>query len=556
MKTLASFFAVAALLLTCKPAEIVQIDVTPTVANVPDPTFIQRKGAQLVLNNQPISLQGVAFGNWVWDNATTPNPKHHNEADYARLKSMGLNAIRFYLSYTYFEDDNRPYTYKQAGWDWLDTNIGWAKKHGIYLILNVHVPQGGYQSQGKGGALWDVPENQNRFVAWWKAIANRYKNEPIIAGYDLLNEPVTTQSIEQWKTLAERLVKTIRQVDNRHLIVVERLNAIAGNWKDYNGERNLFLVQDPNVMYQFHTYDPFEYTHQTFNWANRPADEFETYPDPSRISVPGDAAWYTGTFDNPTLPAGTSAWTYFEGVKYKVTDPKIKIGMAVCAAAKVGSGGAASGRVFFDDLVIKEYDETGKFVRDVLTLPMEKQDGWYFWSSNNSGTLSVADGGRTGRAFSVSGTTDDANTGFYQSRFIPKAGYSYQVNGWMRGDNVPTSASVRLRVDFETTNQPVLARNKEYLRQALQFYADWGKKNDVPMYLGEYGAGTPCFRDGRGGLRWTEDMIDLNKEFGFHTTYHAYHESSFGWFYSNDALPDPANANTELLTLFKQKFGK
>jgi endoglucanase len=553
MKTLASFFAVAALLLTCKPANPAPDEAGPIggIANVPDPTFIQRKGAQLVLNNQPILLHGVAFGNWVWDNAPTPNPRHHNEADYARLQSMGLNAVRFYLNYSYFEDDNRPYTYKQTGWNWLDQNVAWARKYGIYLIINVHVPQGGYQSQGKGGALWDVPENQNRFIAWWKAIADRYKNEPAIAGYDLLNEPVTTQSIDQWKTLAERLVKAIRTVDNRHLIVVERLNAVAGNWKDYNGERNLFLVQDENVLYQFHTYDPYEYTHQTFSWANRPPTEFETYPDPTRISVPSDAAWYTGTFDNPALPSGTSAWTYFEGVKYKATDPKLKIGMAVCVAAKVGSG-----RVFYDDLVLKEYDAAGVFVRDVLTLPMDKQDGWYFWSSNNSGTFGVADAGRTGKAFSISGTTDDANVGFSQSKFLPKSGYSYQISGWMRGDNVPAGAGVRLRVDFETTTQPILARDKAYLRQAVQFYADWGKKNNVPMYLGEYGAGTPCFRDERGGLRWAEDMIDLNKELGFHTTYHAYHESSFGWFYSDNALPDPANANTDLLALFKRKFGR
>jgi endoglucanase len=51
-------------------------------------------------------------------------------------------------------------------------------------------------------------------------------------------------------------------------------------------------------------------------------------------------------------------------------------------------------------------------------------------------------------------------------------------------------------------------------------------------------------------------MIDLNREFGFHTTYHAYHEDSFGWYFGYNSLPDPANANTALIDLFKQKFGK
>jgi endoglucanase len=48
-------------------------------------------------------------------------------------------------------------------------------------------------------------------------------------------------------------------------------------------------------------------------------------------------------------------------------------------------------------------------------------------------------------------------------------------------------------------------------------------------------------------------MIDRSREFGFHTTYH---ENSFGWYFGENNLPDPANANTALIGLFKQKFGK
>ena len=118
------------------------------------------------------------------------------------------------------------------------------------------------------------------------------------------------------------------------------------------------------------------------------------------------------------------------------------------------------------------------------------------------------------------------------------------------------TATVRLRIDFETTSQPVLARNKAYLRSTLQFYADWGRRNNVPMYMGEYGAGAPCFQNNRGGLQWAEDMIDLGRELGFHATYHSYHEDSFGWYFGYNALPDPANANTALIDLFRRKFSR
>jgi len=56
-------------------------------------------------------------------------------------------------NYVTFEDDAAPNVYKQAGWDWLDLNVQWAKAHGIHLIFNMHVPQGGFQSNGAGGRL-------------------------------------------------------------------------------------------------------------------------------------------------------------------------------------------------------------------------------------------------------------------------------------------------------------------------------------------------------------------------------------------------------------------
>ena len=133
-----------------------------------------------------------------------------------------MNTIRFYLNYHFFEDDANPYNYKQTAWDWLDQNIAWAKKNKIYLILNMHTPQGGYQSQGNGGALWDIAENQNRLIALWQAIVERYKDEEIIAGFGPLNEPVPTVSKTKWNLLAQKLIDGIRQVDKHHLLFIEK----------------------------------------------------------------------------------------------------------------------------------------------------------------------------------------------------------------------------------------------------------------------------------------------------------------------------------------------
>jgi aryl-phospho-beta-D-glucosidase BglC (GH1 family) len=351
---------------------------------VPNQSIIHRKGNKLVKGqNEEVLLQGISFGNEVWTNKTIPLT-HHSEADFKRVADMGMNVIRFYLNYKTFEDDDKPYIYKNSGWEWIDQNIAWAKKYKVYLILNIHVPPGGFQSNGGGGALWENGDNQKRLKALWHAIAKKYAAEPLIAGYDLLNEPVVTQGISQWQQLAQELADTIRRVDKNHLLIVERLNAVNKNWNNVNEDNNFFLIRDDNTMYTFHFYLPFKYTHQYASWA------------------------YMG-----------------EGGKYP--------------------------------------DE------------------------------SVQEG----------------------------AGYT---------------------------------RNKAYLEKELDRYLAFGRKNNVPLYLGEFGLIYHCFKEGKGGLEWTADMLDILQRNKVHYTYHVYHEDNFGLYHGYGKLVDTTRANHRLIELFRKKL--
>ncbi|HEY1405592.1 MAG TPA: cellulase family glycosylhydrolase, partial [Spirochaetota bacterium] len=94
-------------------------------------------------------IKGVSFGNHVWTNPETSSWfTEHSALDYGRIKGMGFNAVRFYINYGLFESDADPYKYKQSGFDWLDKNIADARASGIYLVINMHYPQGGFQSNG------------------------------------------------------------------------------------------------------------------------------------------------------------------------------------------------------------------------------------------------------------------------------------------------------------------------------------------------------------------------------------------------------------------------
>jgi hypothetical protein len=265
--------ALAALTLACAtvpsdPAEPAPPAAPRTGVAPAENPYLHAVGRDLVDGQgKKVVLRGVCFGNLVWSNPSSPPRGHHSEADFQYLRSLGVNAIRFYLNDALFEDDAAPGVYKASAWEWLDQSFAWARNNGIYLVLNLHVPPGGFQSNGGGGALWRVKANRDRLVALWQAIAARYKDEPALGGYDLLNEPVTVHGLDEWENLARRTARAIRAIDPRHALFVERTNATGSNWnEDRNGEMNFFLLDDTNVVYEFHFYKPMAFTHQGASW--------------------------------------------------------------------------------------------------------------------------------------------------------------------------------------------------------------------------------------------------------------------------------------------------
>jgi len=232
--------------------------------------YIRRQGRNLVVgeDNSPIQLRGIGLSGYIfhmWEEHPEEiiDYENHSEIDFQRIAALGMNTVRIALYYGMFEDDNTPYTYKQEAWDWLDQRIAWGNKYGIYLILDMHIPPG--IDRSGNGNFWSIPDNINRLKALWRAIAGRYRDKPIVAGYELLNEPGVTYPAE-WRNLAQELIDEIRQIDTQHLLIVANICSCSTCVTDdyYHFPVNDSTGND-NVMYTFHTYYPFEYTYQLFD---------------------------------------------------------------------------------------------------------------------------------------------------------------------------------------------------------------------------------------------------------------------------------------------------
>ena len=317
---------------------------------------------------------------------------------------------------------------------------------------------------------------------------------------------------------------------------------------------NLFTLDDANVVYEFHFYDPTDYTFQLQPWNNTP--DGGAYPDPTKIAGVTEQWINLATFDAPTAPVGTSDWTHYDGTRITASSAAIAVGKPTLVGQAIGAGTIA-----FDDLTINEYDAAGTFTREVEHILPTTASGWYFWSNNSVGTGSTGAGCKTSATcLTITGTTDDASWGGYGFYFAPTPGYQYSISGWMKGTNLPAGAIARIRLDLVGSSTPVRARDKAGLRDMMAPYLAWGAAHDVPLYLGEFGVYKACFANDKGGLAWVGDVYDLATGDGAAgsprvagLSYHQYHEDAFALYYGTGPV-DPANANQPLIDLLTAKL--
>lgn len=465
--------------------------------------FIHTSGTKLLDgSNKEFIAKGISLGNDAYTNPATPPQYHHNENSYKELSKLGFNSVRFYLNYGVFEDDSNPYVYKQSGWDWLDQNIKWAEKYNIKLVLNMHYPQGGYQSGGDGMELWTDKSNQKRLIALWTEIAKRYKNKTTIMAFALLNEPIVPQlsteekTFNQWKNLATKIVAAIRKVDKNHMIIVECLNRSIDRktgqqyYTNSFGTMNFFLLKDKNIAYEFHIYDPTEFTHQNASWIDTYKDMFLKYPDYDFVQVVGNSKWLTFTDKNPTLPYQSTGWTYLQGTRFKIEKPEYMYALPTYQAANIGS----SGSVWFDDITLKEYDENNRYIRNISVSDFSNSsiDLWQAGSSKGYSKYDTTVGHNRKGSLNVSATTEDANVSFYNPIRLQQ-GYSYEISGYVRCENLSSSSVVRIRLDLYSCDG-IYSRDKDYLKTVFEPYMKFGKENNVPLYLGEFGCISDSFK--------------------------------------------------------------
>ena len=150
----------------------------------------------------------------------------------------------------------------------LEAAIQRFHRAGLLVMVDIH-------NEDRAAEL--NPEWQEAFVRFWGALAARLaKFDPELTLLETINEPVFAKREEEWNTLNARLVAAIREQAPQHTIVTS-----GPNWGGIDGLKKLKLLPDRNVVYSFHCYDPFTFTHQGATWSGEDVKPLRAVPYPS-----------------------------------------------------------------------------------------------------------------------------------------------------------------------------------------------------------------------------------------------------------------------------------
>ena len=185
------------------------------------------------------------------------------ENDIETLHQWGATMARFQIMRNWFMDNDCQDLEEYGRWidsrlDNLEDVLRWAGACGMKICVDLHSPPGGKRPGDRAMNMFFEEKYADAFVETWKRIATRFKGNPAIYGYDLVNEPhqKTPAPFSYWE-LQRRAAEAVRAIDPDTPIVVE------SNLSDApSAFRYLSPLAMDNVIYQVHCYRPGDYTHQ------------------------------------------------------------------------------------------------------------------------------------------------------------------------------------------------------------------------------------------------------------------------------------------------------
>lgn len=220
--------------------------------------------------------------------------------DFRQLRELGVDGVRLPVNFlAYTNGDSLDPKFLR----FLDQAVDGLLGAGLSVVLDNHSdpldPRVRFRLEGFLTRLWTQ-------------LAARYRDRPASLVYELQNEPHEIRP-QQWDEVQHRVLAALRGIDQAHLVVVT-----GADWGSAPALSSLSTYDDPRLVYSFHCYDPFRFTHQGAAWAGQAGLSGVRFP------LPGDEAALARTLDAVVAfgrARGVPVWCGEFGVYNLKADP-------------------------------------------------------------------------------------------------------------------------------------------------------------------------------------------------------------------------------------------
>ena len=180
------------------------------------------------INQTIIELCGQEYAQNFWKKWQR---NYFGKAEIEDLAKKGFNSVRLPLNARVFLKEEPGYVYDEEAFTMLDDIIDWCEENNLYVVLDMHAAVAGQSGLLCDDGVDNYPhlftdaESWERTIVLWEKLAKRYADRSIIAGYELINEPL---AIPRWDYLHPELIAfyketigRIRKIDKKHIIFLQ-----------------------------------------------------------------------------------------------------------------------------------------------------------------------------------------------------------------------------------------------------------------------------------------------------------------------------------------------
>jgi len=199
--------------------------------------------------------RGVNLSNWLSDTQRQPL----QDRDFTQIKAAGFDHVRIpvnpeFLGFSLNEAATGRVLFDFAP---VDEAVGLAMANGLSVILDIQ-PSDGFLSLVEEDARAEAG-----FIEMWRHVAEHFKLDPPESlAFEILNAPKYTDDTSRYSELMNDIVGALRQIVPKHTLIID-----APKGDSIEGLEAMTPLRDPNIIYAFHFYEPFAFTHQGLNYG-------------------------------------------------------------------------------------------------------------------------------------------------------------------------------------------------------------------------------------------------------------------------------------------------